>query len=134
MLHIVKELPDDVELSEHLRDRADFYLCVQSFGISFYIPATADVRRLLCLDKNGQDVKPDMRKRWWSYDKADALRTIINALELQIRDVMLAGIEENVTRILLDRMDAAMRPTVKSLIDRQVKMLPKPKSTKGKPQ
>ena len=119
MLYIVKELPEGVELSPRLRERADFFLSVQSFGVSFYIPATPKIRRLLCLDKHGRDVKPDMRRRWWNYDKADALRDIVCSLELQVRDVVLTEIEGNVTRTLLNEMRGLMRPKVRSLIDAQ---------------
>jgi hypothetical protein len=118
MMYVVHELPEHVELSPHLKDRADFYLCVQSFGVSYYIPATAKIRRLLCLDKKGRDAKPDMRLRWWSMDKADALRDIISALELQVRDVVLAGVEQNVTATLLERMEAVMQPTVRRLVNK----------------
>ena len=118
MIEIVKELPEHVELSQHLRERADFYLCVQSLGVSYYIPATPDVRRLLSLDKRGRDAKPDGRRRWTIYDKGDALRDIVSALSLQVRDVELAGVEQNVTETLLDRMREVMSPTVRRLVQR----------------
>jgi hypothetical protein len=44
MIYIVKKLPDHVQLSEHLREQAAFYLCVQSFGINYYVPATPRIR------------------------------------------------------------------------------------------
>jgi len=116
MIYVVKKLPKHVKLSEHLRKQSSVFLCVQSFGINYYIPATPDIRRLLCLNKDGHDAKPDMRRSWWSMDKADALRDIISALELQVRDVVLAGIEQNVKRALLERMDTLMTPTVRGAI------------------
>jgi sulfite reductase alpha subunit-like flavoprotein len=119
MMYVVHELPDHVELSPNLRDRAEFYLCVQSFGISYYIPATPRIRRLLMLDKQGKDAKPDQRLRWWRMDKGEAVRDIIQSLELQVRDVVLAGIEQNVTHALLERMEAVMQPTVHGLVAKQ---------------
>ena len=116
MIYVVKELPEHVKLSPRLREQASVYLCVESLGVDYYIAATPKVRRLLCLDKHGHDAKPDMRRSWRTYDKADALRDIINSLELQVRDVELAGIEENVKEALLDRMDALMTPTVRGAI------------------
>jgi hypothetical protein len=126
MMYVVHELPEGVRLSDHLRSQADFYIAVQSFGISYYIPATPRIRRLLMLDKHGLDAKPDMRLKWWRMSKADAIRDIIQAIELQVRDVVLAGIEQNVTDTLLDRMRDLMSPTVRGLIeDQTTKLLPK---------
>jgi hypothetical protein len=129
MIEIVRELPAHVELSEHLRGRADFYLMVLSFGVGYYIPATPDVRRMLGLDKNGHWLKHPASARAWrnrQFDAADALRDIVGALSLQVRDVELAGVEEGVTRELLDRMATLMRPTIrKRIADRTKKPVPK---------
>jgi len=120
MIEIVRELPDHVELSEHLRDRADFYLMVLSFGVGYYIPATDDVRLLFGIDKNGRWLKSPRSARAWrnrQFDGSAALRDIVSALSLQVRDVELAGVEQNVTRELLDRMEKLMQPTVRRAID-----------------
>jgi hypothetical protein len=41
----------------------------------------------------------------------------VAALLLQVRDVVFAGVEENVKQALLDRMKQVMTPTVKQLIE-----------------
>jgi hypothetical protein len=63
MMYIVRELPEHVELSEHLKNQAEFYICVQSFGISYYIPATPKIRRLVGLDAKGNDAENDRRRK-----------------------------------------------------------------------
>jgi hypothetical protein len=131
MMYIVWELPEHVELSEHLKKQAEFYICVQSFGISYYIPATPKIRRLIGLDTKGNDAEPDRRRKWSKYQKADAIRDIVAALELQVRNVVLAGIEENVKQALLQRMDEAMTPTVRAMVrgaPRKLLAAPKEKS------
>lgn len=115
-MQIVHELPEHVELSQHLRDKSPFFLVVQLLGITYYIAATPTVRRLLELDEKGKTEKPDRRRRWDRYKMEDALRDIINSLHLQVRDVVLAGIEQNVTETLLAKMQEAMRPTVRKAI------------------
>lgn len=120
---IVYELPDGVELSEHLREHATFYICVMYSGLNYYIAATPNVRRLFELNDKGEPDKPDKRRRWTEYEKAYALRDIIAALHLQTRDVVLAGIESNVSRTLLGRMDELMRPTVQREIANETRLL-----------
>jgi hypothetical protein len=125
MMQIVKKLPRHVKLSPHLRERAPFYVLITHFGLPYYIPGTPKIRRLLELDANGRPGQPDRRLRWRDFDKADALRDIVAALSLQVRDVELAGIEQGVTQALLDRMAEVMRPTVRGMIDaKAVKTLP----------
>lgn len=129
MIYVVKELPEYVQLSDRLKGMASCYLCVQSFGVNYYIPATPNIRRLLCLNKDGHDAKPDMRRRWDSYQKANALRDIVSSLSLQVRDVELAEIEGNVKQALLHRMDELMTPTVRGAIQAEQMLL-----TSGKEQ
>lgn len=125
MLTVVRKLPKHVRLSERLREHAPFYLAVQHFGITYYVAATPKVRQLLGLNAKGEEAPPDRRRTWSRYDKADAVRDIIDALHLQVRDVVLAGIEQNVTQTLLERMDEAMRPTVRIMVQKQaVELLP----------
>jgi hypothetical protein len=126
MIYIVDKLPDDVKLSEHLRGMAEFYLCVQSFGINYYIPATPRIRQLVELDSKGLDAPRDKRRRWDRYEKGDALRDIVAAIELQVRDVVLAGIERNVMDALLKRLEIALDKTVvRAVADRVTqKLLP----------
>lgn len=115
-MQITRKIPEHVELSPRLIEKAAFFILVQSLGITYYIAATPAVCRLLTLDKNGKDAKPDQRRRWDSFTKEDALRDIITSLELQVRDVVLAGIEENVSGVLLDRMAELMSPTIRAKI------------------
>jgi len=127
MMHFATELPDGVKLSEHHTKGVPFYIGVQSFGLTYWIPAKPKIRMLLELDVRGRDAKRDRRFRWDRYRKADALRDIVSALEIQVRDVVLAGIEQKVTDALLDRMREVMSPTVRGMIDEQAqKALPAP--------
>lgn len=119
ILETVTELPDHVRLSPHLRERAEFYVVVLSFGVGYYIPATPKVQRLLGIDSRGRWVKKPPSLRQWDrrrFDNADALRDIAEALYLQLRDVELAEIERNVKEPLLDRMDEALTRTVRGMI------------------
>jgi adenosyl cobinamide kinase/adenosyl cobinamide phosphate guanylyltransferase len=85
------------------------------------------------LNSKGHDAQRDRRLRWSSIEKGNALRDIVASIELQVRDVVLAGIEENVTNQLLKRMDAALRPTVRQAIVAQaVKQLPAPEVERKK--
>jgi hypothetical protein len=115
-MEITRKVPKHVELSPRLKEKAAFYIRIMSLGIPYYIAATPVVQRLLTLDKDGKDAKPDLRLRWDSYKKEDALRDIVSSLELQVRDVVLAGIESNVTDALLARMAEVMSPTVRAKI------------------
>lgn len=120
MIEIVHEIPEGIELSPHLKGRTDFYLLVSSFGVGYYIPATDKVRRLLGIDAKGKWIKrppSERRWRWRTFDTADALRDIINALHAQVRDVELAEIETNVRRALLNRMEEALAPTIRRTIE-----------------
>jgi hypothetical protein len=127
MLTIVKELPEHVELSQHLREGTPFYIKVTHFGVPYYIAGTTNVRQLLELDKNGKQGQRDRRLRWGEYQKADALRDIVSSLHLQVRDVALAGVEERVTTTLLDRMERALAPTVRRAVEGEArKALPPP--------
>lgn len=117
MLHIVRKLPKHVELSQHLREQTAYYIGVQSLGITYYVPATPEIRDLLELDGRGRDARRDRRRRWTNCEKADALRDIVAALSLQARDVELAGIERNVTDALLDRMRGALHATVRKSVE-----------------
>ena len=129
-MEIVDELPDGIELSEHLRSQAAFYLRVPSFGIPYYIPATPKIRRLLGLDARGREAKPDGRLSWTLYDRASALRDIVSALHLQVRDVVLAGIEEDVKAALLERMNYLMTPTVQVMVRKRAALaLPEPEKS-----
>lgn len=111
---ITRELPEGVELSPHLREQATFFIEVMLDGITYYIAATPRVRRLFELDERGRPNKPDRRRSWDDFEKDKALRDIASSLHLQVRDVVLAGIEENVSRVLLGKMRRAMAPTIRA--------------------
>lgn len=122
-MNIVHQLPEHVELSEHLREQAAFYICVESLGVGYYIPGTPEVCQLLELDSRGRDAKRDQRRRWNNFRKADALRDIVSALSLQVRDVELAGVERNVSATLLSQMRKAMRPTLRRTLEDHPKVM-----------
>jgi hypothetical protein len=111
---IAHELPEGVELSPHLRERASFYIEVMLDGITYYIAATPHVRRLFELDERGRPGRPDRRRKFDSFEKEKALRDITSSIHLQLRDVVLAGIEADVSRVLLGKMRRAMAPTIRA--------------------
>jgi hypothetical protein len=119
-MQIVKKIPRHVTLSKHLRARAPFFILVTEFGVPYYIAATPKVRQMLKLDIHGKPATPKQRRIWRDqFDNDDALRDVIASIHLQLRDVVLTGIEQDVTDTLLDKMREAMHPTVAGMIEKK---------------
>ena len=101
-MNSTSKLPPGIKLSPHLMELADRFIPVQLFGRNFYIAGTPHVRRLLGID-------PPTGRTWRrEHDAEAALRDIVSSLELQVRDNVLAGIQERVTETLLGEMRGMM--------------------------
>jgi len=95
-MNIVYKLPKDVELSQYLRDKALAYVVIMVGGIDYYVPITKQMKReFAIIERKGKLIftKSEIRVE-------DILREIIDAIYLQVRDVVCAGIEESLDQKL----------------------------------
>lgn len=117
-MEIVRKLPRGVSLSDHLKERAAFFIRMTEFGISYYVAATPEVRRMLKLGANGKPATLKERRAWREQmDNEKGLRDVIGSIHLQLRDVVFAGIEEGVTTELLKQFRRAMQPKVRGMVE-----------------
>lgn len=117
-MEIVRSLPKGVSLSDHLKERAAFFIVIQQFGISYYVAATPEVRRMLKLGANGKAASLKERRAWREQmDNEKGLRDVIASIHLQLRDVVFAGIEDGVTAELLKHFKRAMQPKVRGMVE-----------------
>jgi hypothetical protein len=123
MIRTIKKLPKRIRLSQYLEEKASCYVEIVYSGHSFYIPATKTIRAMLGINKNGKRIEgepqPQTRKGWKrDFDNDVALRDIVDALYLQIRDYVLSEVEGNVSQMILEKMEKAMENPIHRLTER----------------
>jgi hypothetical protein len=95
---IIYKLPKGVELSQHLRDKALAYLDVRLYGLHYYIPITKEIKKQFHFIERKGEIIPT---NWKELDRlCEISQMIIDAVYLQVRDVVCGEIEENLDREL----------------------------------
>ena len=134
MLDVVERLPEGVEISRHLCDKArkrrrgkmrHAFFRVSVYGRPFFVPITSEAWDLLGLsdsdfaegddeDQSGKAIRTvECRKP----GVEDLLRQIIDAISLQVRDNVLDGIERSVMDEVTSRLEQALRAPIRASIE-----------------
>jgi hypothetical protein len=134
MIDIVQELPEGVELSQHLRDKAKArwkgkkfsgYFHFTMDGQSYYVPITKDIWDAFGFTQKYKDHKPGLGELSATSEER-ALRDIAGALLLQLRDNILGNMERSVLDELHARLDNVLHQPLRKAIDDEAarRMLP----------
>ena len=101
-MKLLTELPENVKLSQHLRNEAEGYIDVMFFGITYYIPVTASFKKAF----KAKRVKNKLIFNTFKQDNAIKffLRDLISSIYLQIRDT----IGEEIHRKLSDEINEGL--------------------------
>lgn len=114
-----EKLPKSVELSPHIKERAEFYFVVMLSGHTYYVAITKKTRLALGIKKDG---------RASSYKKLDEYyemaRDMIDSIYLQVRDVVGAeissGLSDQIGKGFQKLFDSALDKTVKQKLDQKL--------------
>ena len=95
LVDIVKKLPKDVELSEHLKSQAECYIEIMHFGVRYYVPVTKEFKKIFKIRK---------RKGYYYFEDYKLgsnmramLQDIISGVYLQIRDSIGAELHQQLS-------------------------------------
>jgi len=127
---IVYELPKGIKLCKDITERAIAYIRISSMGIPFWIPITKEMKKFLKL-------KVRKGKILFTGPQEDGLykmcQDILWSVHLQERDVVLAGIEESISRDVQDGFAELFEKPIKRMVRRKMaeKLLPPGGSNDG---
>ena len=100
MDEIIYKLPKDVELSQHIREKVECnaYLDIMLFGLHYYIPISKEIKKQFGLiERHGKIVYTNYK----AFQRlCEISQQILGSLYLQVRDVVAAGIEQNLDQEL----------------------------------
>ena len=134
MFEVVSSLPDGVEISQHLCDKAAKrrlgkkkfqFFKILLYGRSFYVPITNEVWeafRLKNEDFREYDDETCEGKKFKGVecsreDVRGMLQQLVDAISLQVRDNVLDGVEQSVMRETTSRLEQALRGPVRKGIE-----------------
>ena len=112
-----------IELSPDIKKRTVFYCELFMCGVRYTIPITKEVKKVMGIKlKNG---KPDMSFNWENKFE-NALRDIVGAIYLQVRDVVAEGITEELATDIKNRFENLVRPSLENTVESRItnKMIP----------
>ena len=122
---IVYEIPEGLKLCPDIRNRAIAYMRIQSMGITYWVPITKEMKRFLKLKVKDGKIVFASGKQEDGFEKM--CRDILWSVHLQERDVVLAGIEENISKDVRDGFAKLFEAPIKQLVRRKmVEKLPPP--------
>ena len=127
MFTIVDKIPKSVKLSPDFQQKAAKskgkgwkrkfkYIPVLYFGRTYYFPITKAIWEAFELSKRMQN--QDGGYVLGTGPVEEALRDILGAMHLQVRDDVLNGIEQTVVQQVQDRLSAMMRVPLRAELER----------------
>jgi hypothetical protein len=118
MLELVASNKVPVELSPHIRGRADFFFRFQLNGFSYYVPVSKELKNLF---------KLGIRKGGPIFDSFPAqvrcealLGDIASCLYLQMRDTVGAEIKNGLHRDIEERFSSLFSKVISDKVDEQL--------------
>ncbi len=115
MICYVKELPEHIKLSDHLKGIADGYIVVQVYGKSHYIPLTKEMKKQFNIHRKNNRVDFDNFQDECRFE--EMVRVIADSLYLQTRDTVGTEIREEVVSIVQDKIADLLAPIAQKEID-----------------
>jgi len=133
-IDVVSALPDGVEISQHLREKAAkrrlgkkkyAFFRLSLYGRSFYVPITNEVWETFALkdsdfhenDDETPEGKRVVRFECTRHGLDGFLRQLIDSIALQVRDDVLDGMEESVMAEVMDHVRGALRAPIRARIE-----------------
>lgn len=107
------DIPKGIALSKHLLDKCDEVIVIQFLGVSYYIPITDDINRI---------IKRRMFGCYTLVENADLFQDIINSVYLQIRDTIGIDIHDQLSRQIEEGFSKLFRLPLAKRIDEQLKI------------
>jgi len=115
MLSWLDKLPEGVELSPHLVEKADGFVSVACHCEFYYFPVTAEIKRLIGKrDKNSYNTRCCVER---------LLMDLVSAVYLQIRDGLVEELKDELSDQVAEGLKKLYVPQLNNLVDNKIKML-----------
>jgi hypothetical protein len=108
----------DAKTSPDLKERADGFFRVQHFGITYYVPVTKEMKKLLKLKRKGDKIEFSTIDSTYMIDKM--LRDIIAAVYIQLRDTVGAEIKEELMGELKGNINKMLNQKFNNVIEERM--------------
>jgi tRNA U54 and U55 pseudouridine synthase Pus10 len=114
-----KDLPKDVELSEYLREKAGNrgYISIFLYGQTYYVPISKEIKKILGKYKIYKESSINCENPHIE----EALRTITDAVYLQVRETVGCEVYEDLHRELSETFEALYEDHLRQKIDEKLK-------------
>jgi hypothetical protein len=99
MLEVIKtaNLPEEAQVSQDMRGRAEYFLRVLYMGRPYFIPLTHKMKKAF-----GISISKGYAHCKLGFELAEAFRDIINTVYLQVRDTVGSEIHDQISRQVSD--------------------------------
>lgn len=115
MMTYTRKLPDHVQLSDYIKEKADGYLVILKYGKHYYIPLTKEIKKLFKISRReGEIIFGKTEKRF-----DDVVMTIIDAVYLQVRDTVGGEIQSNIMEEVKSKIEDILAPKIGKEIDKR---------------